>query len=206
MSAFALAAMVLQPRQLLALDAWQDATAWDAVGYTLVYGIASAAFVPRPLLGLAAGAVFGLPAGAAIALGGTLLGCLLCFLLGRALGHAALRPVIERHRVLRAADRQLAERGFTAVLLLRLLPGIPFAASNYLAALSRVRWSVFLAASAVGSMPLILLYAWAGDRATEPLSAGQLACAGVLVAAVLLLASLVRNRLTRSFAGPAPHG
>lgn len=199
-STLAVVVALLEPQRLLAAERWHGAGAGDALLFTCAYGVAAAAFVPRPLLGLLAGAVFGVPAGAAVAVGGTVLGSLLCFALGRGLGQEASRPVIDRAAWLRAADRQLSEHGFRTVVALRLLPGVPFAASNYVAALSRLRWPVFLTASALGSLPQILLYAWAGDRATQPVSAVQLAVAGLLAVVLLVLAPLLQRRLIVAFA------
>ncbi|MBU7600069.1 TVP38/TMEM64 family protein [Streptomyces sp. P38-E01] len=200
LAAAALAAAVLEPQQLLTAERWQGAGAAEALLFTCLYGAATAAFVPRPLMGLVAGAVFGISVGVAVALGGTVLGAALCLVVGRGLGQRAVRPFIERADWLRTSDRYLERHGFRTILALRLLPGIPFAPSNYVVALSRLPWPVYLAASALGSLPQILLYAWAGDRATDPLSTGQLALAGIAMVAALGIAPLVRRRVSRALA------
>ncbi|MGA4875782.1 TVP38/TMEM64 family protein [Streptomyces lydicamycinicus] len=137
--------------------------------FALVYGGCTTAFVPRPVLNLAAGALFGGQAGLAAALAGTVLGAGLAFGLGRVLGQDALRPLL-RARWLTAADRQLSEHGFRSMLALRLFPGLPFCATNYCAAVSQMRWFPFLLATALGSIPNTAAYAVAGARAATPTS------------------------------------
>jgi uncharacterized membrane protein YdjX (TVP38/TMEM64 family) len=127
------------------------------------------AFVPRPLLNLAAGALFGSQLGLAAALAGTVLGAGVAFGLGRVLGQDALRPLL-RGRLLKAADGQLSRHGFRSMMAARLFPGVPFWAANYCAAVSRMRWPAFLLATALGSVPNTAAYAVAGARASAPTS------------------------------------
>lgn len=164
------AMLVLEPQRLLT-DGWPDRPggAVAVVAYAVAYGVCTVAFVPRPLLNLAAGALFGSQLGLVTALGGTVLGAGLAFCLGRVLGQEALRPLL-RGRWLMAADRQLSRHGFRSMLLARLFPGIPFAASNYSAAVSRMGLLPFLLATALGSIPNTAAYVVAGARASTPTS------------------------------------
>lgn len=157
--------------------------------FATVYGLCTAAFVPRPLLNLAAGAVFGSVLGLFAAVAGTVLGAGISFGLGRALGRSALRPLV-RGRWLRAADGQLDRHGFRSVLAIRVFPGVPFAAANYCAAVSRCGWLPFLCATALGTVPNTAAYVIAGASAASPdspaflVSFGFIAVSGVVAAAV----------------------
>ncbi|MEV6117373.1 TVP38/TMEM64 family protein [Streptomyces sp. NPDC052109] len=153
--------------------------------FAVAYGLCTVAFVPRPLLNLAAGALFGSQLGLATSLAGTVLGAGVAFGLGRVLGQDALRPLL-RGRWLKAADGQLSRHGFRSMLAARLFPGVPFWAANYCAAVSRMRWWPFLLATAVGSIPNTAAYAVAGARAAAPTSpAFLIAMAGIAVPALL---------------------
>ncbi|MEU8781212.1 VTT domain-containing protein [Streptomyces sp. NPDC048637] len=152
--------------------------------FTVAYGGCTTAFVPRPVLNLAAGALFGSQAGLAAALAGTVLGAGLAFGLGRFLGQDALRPLL-RARWLTAADRQLSEHGFRSMLALRLFPGLPFCATNYCAAVSRMGWLPFLLATALGSIPNTAAYAVAGARASTPTSPLFLVALGFIAVSTL---------------------
>ncbi|MDK1474519.1 TVP38/TMEM64 family protein [Streptomyces sp. 549] len=162
--------IVHQPQRMLTDPAGQHLGASTAVlTFGVAYALCTAAFVPRPVLNIAAGVLFGAQWGTVGALAGTVAGAGISFGLGRLLGQDGLRPLL-RGRWLQAGDRQLSLRGFRAMLVLRLVPGVPFAASNYGAAVSRMSWGTFLGATAVGSVPNTAAYVVAGSRATEPAS------------------------------------
>jgi uncharacterized membrane protein YdjX (TVP38/TMEM64 family) len=144
------------------------------VAFTLAYGLCTTAFVPRPVLSVAAGALFGGQAGTVAAVVGTVIGSAIAFMLGRVLGQEALRPLL-RTRWLTAADHQLSRYGFRTMLLIRLMPGLPFAGCNYAAAVSRMTWPAFLAATTIGVAPNTAAYVVAGARAASPTSPAFLA-------------------------------
>ncbi len=56
------------------------------------------------------------------------------------------------------------------MLAARLFPGVPFAAANYCAAVSRMGLLPFLLATALGSIPNTAAYVVAGARASTPTS------------------------------------
>lgn len=177
--------LLFEPQRLLA-DGWppQVGGAVAAVVFGAAYGLCTVAFVPRPLLNLAAGALFGSQIGLAAALAGTVLGAGAAFGLGRVLGQDALRPLL-RARWLRAADGQLSRHGFRSMMAARLFPGVPFWAANYCAAVSRMGWLPFLLATALGSVPNTAAYVVAGARASSPTSpAFLIAMAFIAVPAV----------------------
>ncbi|WP_329341611.1 TVP38/TMEM64 family protein [Streptomyces sp. NBC_00663] len=178
--------LLFEPQRLLA-DGWppQLGGAAAALVFAAAYGLCTVAFVPRPLLNLAAGALFGTQLGLGAALGGTVLGAGISFTLGRILGQDALRPLL-RGRWLKAADGQLSRHGFRSMLAVRLFPGVPFAAANYCAAVSRMGYVPFLLATALGSIPNTAAYVVAGARASTPTSpAFLIAMAAIAVPALV---------------------
>ncbi len=188
-------ALACHPQRLLT-QGWPPHTSSSgaALVFALAYGLATVAFVPRPLLNAAAGALYGIQAGLPAAVGGTVLGAGLAFLLGRYLGRDALRPLLRGRWVL-SLDQELSRHGFRSTLALRLFPGVPFAAANYAAALSRARLGPFLAATAVGSVANTAAYVVAGARAASPTSPVFLLALGFLgVTAVAATAWARRSR------------
>ncbi|MGW8700848.1 TVP38/TMEM64 family protein [Streptomyces eurythermus] len=190
--------LVCEPQRLLT-HGWppQLGGAAAALVFAAAYGLCTVVFVPRPLLNLAAGAMFGSQVGLATALAGTVLGAGVAFGLGRALGQDALRPLL-RGRWLKAADGQLSRHGFRSMLALRLFPGVPFWAANYCAAVSRMGPLSFLLATALGSIPNTAAYAVAGARASAPTSPAFLiamACVAVPALAGTVVAWRKRHRL-----------
>ncbi|MFD0276479.1 TVP38/TMEM64 family protein [Kitasatospora sp. NPDC127111] len=170
---------------------------WLAPAFTLVYAVGTLAFMPRPALNAAAGLLLGIQQGVLLAVLGTTLGAAMAFALGRLLGRDALRPYL-RGRMLTSLDRRFTEQGFRSVLLLRLLPGLPFQAGNYGAAFSGVRFLPFLTATALGVVPTTAVYVTAAASAGEPGSAAFLVSAGgIAVLGVLSLVSLWRAAVRR---------
>jgi len=162
--------LLFEPQKLLA-DGWppQLNGAAASVVFAVAYGLCTVAFVPRPLLNLAAGALFGSQLGLGASLAGTVLGAGIAFGLGRILGQDALRPLL-RGRWLKAADGQLSRHGFRSMMAARLFPGVPFWAANYCASVSRMGWFPFLLATGLGSIPNTAAYVVAGARASTPTS------------------------------------
>ncbi|MFH8616298.1 TVP38/TMEM64 family protein [Streptomyces sp. NPDC017979] len=168
--------------------------------FAVAYGACTAAFVPRPLLNLAAGALFGSQVGLVSAVAGTVFGAGIAFGLGRLLGQDALRPLL-RGRWMKAADHQLSAHGFRSMLAVRLFPGIPFAAANYCAAVSRMGYAPFLLATAIGSIPNTAAYVIAGSRAGSPTSPAFVISTGFIVVTGLIATVVAwrkRHRLGRN--------
>ncbi|GGT42196.1 TVP38/TMEM64 family protein [Streptomyces purpureus] len=203
----ATAVVLYEPQRLLSAG-WPPQV--DGAGavfvFAVAYGACTAAFVPRPILNLAAGALFGTQAGLVAAVAGTVLGAGIAFTLGRVLGQDALRPLV-RGRWLRAADGQLSRHGFRSMLAIRLFPGVPFAAANYCAAVSRMGYVPFLAATGIGSVPNTTAYVIAGSQASAPTSPAFLISAGFIVVTGLggaLVAWRKRHRLRTAAPAPVP--
>ncbi|MBY8878281.1 TVP38/TMEM64 family protein [Actinacidiphila acidipaludis] len=197
------AAVALEPQRLLT-HGWppHESGTTAVVLFALAYGVATVAFVPRPLLNAAAGALYGIHAGLPAAIAGTVLGAGLAFLLGRFLGRDALRPLL-RGRIVLSVDRQLSRHGFRSTLALRLFPGVPFAAANYAAAISRVRLLPFLTATAVGSAVNTAAYVVAGSRAASPTSPVFLMATGFIALTAVAAAVVARYRRGAGSVRPA---
>jgi uncharacterized membrane protein YdjX (TVP38/TMEM64 family) len=176
---------------------------WRAPAFVALFAVGTLAFLPKPALSVAAGLLFGARVGVPVAVLGTTGGAALAFGLGRGLGHGALRPLV-RGKALTALDRRLTERGFGSVLLLRLVPGIPFQAVNLGAALSGVRLAPYLAATLLGVVPGTAAYVVAGASAGTPGSPAFLASTAVVVLlGVLGLAAAWRTRARARARGAA---
>ncbi|MFJ5730160.1 TVP38/TMEM64 family protein [Streptomyces paradoxus] len=200
LAAGACGVLLFEPQRLLT-EGWppQLGGAAAAAVFAVAYGVCTVAFVPRPLLNLAAGALFGSQLGLGVALAGTVLGAGIAFCLGRALGQDALRPLL-RGRWLKAADGQLSRHGFRSMLAVRLFPGVPFWAANYCASVSRMGLLPFLLATGLGSIPNTAAYAVAGARASAPTSPAfliALACIALPALAGVVMAWRKRHQLRR---------
>ncbi len=121
---------------------------------------------PKAVLTAAGGALFGLWAGAALSLAAALVGAVISFGVGRLLGRDAVDRLIRGR--LAHVDALLADHGLSAVLIVRLVPLVPFIAINYASGLSGVKFGHYVLGSALGMVPGSLAYAALGAYGTEP--------------------------------------
>ena len=160
-------ALILGTPDIAALRSRVDAAGvWGpAVFFALYVGLALIPF-PKALLTAAGGALFGLWAGAALSLAAALVGAVISFGVGRMLGREAVDRLI--HGRLARVDALLADHGLSAVLIVRLVPLVPFIAINYASGLSGVKFRHYVLGSALGMVPGSLAYAALGAYGTNP--------------------------------------
>lgn len=121
------------------------------------------ALLPPSLMAAALAAIFGAPTGLGLALAGVLLASGALFAAGRLAGREAARRVAGRH--LDVLRRRLTERGAVlALVLLHLVPVMPFAAVNLAAGAFGLRARDVLGANLLGLAPGVLAFALVGDR------------------------------------------
>ena len=136
------------------------------LGFIALHIAASLFFVPRTVLAVAAGLVFGGWWGPVWAALGSLAGALAGYVVARYLyaGFVRRADPTRLRALLARADRG----GWRMVAAVRLLPLIPHSLTNYAFGLTRVRPSAYAFGSLVGQLPLTIAYAdlgAAGGRA-----------------------------------------
>ncbi len=198
-------ALILGTPDIAAMRSRVDsAGAWGPALFFVLYAGLALIPCPKALLTAAAGALFGLWAGAGLALAAALVGAVISFGIGRLLGRDAIDRLI--HGRLSRVDALLADHGLSAVLIVRLVPLVPFIAINYAAGLSGVKFRHFVLGSALGMVPGSLAYAALGAYGTNPWG---LAAAGsalvVLVAGGSWWARRLDARRVTSSATDRPH-
>ena len=156
-----------------------------AAAFFLAYVAAAALSIPGAvILTLAAGAIFGLWPGLAIASFASSIGASLAFLGSRYL----LRGWVQRRfgRRLEAVDRGVEKDGIFYLLTLRLNPAVPFWLVNLGMGLTRLRLPTFYAASQVGMLPGTFVYVNAGTQLGRLSSLRDAASPGLLLSLLLL--------------------
>jgi uncharacterized membrane protein YdjX (TVP38/TMEM64 family) len=175
-------AVVLGTPDVAAMRSRVDAAGrWGPALFFVLYAGLTLLPSPKALLTAAGGALFGLWVGAGLALAAALVGAIASFGLGRLLGRDAVDRLI-RGRLARV-DEMLADHGLSAVLVVRLVPLVPFTAINYASGLSGVGFRPYVLGSAVGMVPGSLAYAALGAYGTNPW--GLAAAGSVLVVLVV---------------------
>ncbi len=160
-------ALIIGTPDIAAMRVRVDAAgAWGPVLFFAVYAGLALIPCPKAVLTVAGGALFGLWVGTGLALAGALVGAVISFGIGRLLGREAVDRLI-RGRLARV-DALLADHSLSAVLILRLVPLVPFIAINYASGLSGVRFRPYVLGSALGMVPGSLAYATLGAYGTDP--------------------------------------
>jgi len=132
--------------------------------------VAVSGILPASLLGVAAGAIYGLVPGFLLAAASTLAGAVLSFLLSRSL----FRAIVERSAAcrprLRKLDARIARDGWKLVCLLRVSPIMPFSATSFALGLSAVALRDY-AIGTLASLPALCGYVFIGTLTDISLSA-----------------------------------
>ncbi|MGO9746872.1 MAG: TVP38/TMEM64 family protein, partial [Mycobacterium sp.] len=147
----ALASWLPLPTPVQLRDWAESVGPWFPLAFLLAHIVVTVVPVPRTAFTLAAGLLFGPALGVAIAVVASTVSAMIAMLLVRAAGWRLNRLV--RHRSIDTVDERLRQRGWLAVLSLRLIPAVPFSAINYAAGASTVRTLPYTLATLAGLLP-----------------------------------------------------
>lgn len=161
---------------------------WASAVYMGLFALLPAVFFPVAVLALAGGLLFGLWAGSIYTFLGAMVNCTVMFWLARTVGYGKVKALVAsrlsekwQNRLNGAAGRQ----GFLLLIILRLIPAMPYNLINYAFGLTRMSYGAYLLASAVGIIPGTLVFINIGDKAMDVASPSFWVAIGLLV---LLLA------------------
>ncbi|MDP1630540.1 MAG: TVP38/TMEM64 family protein [Caulobacter sp.] len=171
---FLFAAPLLGLNGEAAVEQWLGAAHGPWALPVAVSAFALLAFIGVPQFVLIAAAVvaFGPWTGLAYSWIGTMVSSSIGFWLGRVFGGRLIRDVAGEGvgRFMKLIRRN----GFMASLIVRLVPAAPFIVVNMAAGVALMRFRDFLAGTAVGIVPKIVLTAFAGNSVVQVLRGGGL--------------------------------
>jgi uncharacterized membrane protein YdjX (TVP38/TMEM64 family) len=139
---------------------------WGFIAFVATYALTVVLLLPGTLGTVTAGAVFGFPVGAAAALAGATIGSTCAFIISRAMGRDGAQSLFGSR--LSNIDDFIGRNDFTSILVLRLMPIVPFNLLNYGSGLTSVRLSRYVLASVIGMAPATLLATGLGAQADNP--------------------------------------
>jgi uncharacterized membrane protein YdjX (TVP38/TMEM64 family) len=123
--------------------------------------------LPTFYLTIAAGLLFGLWEGFAVATVSVAAGASAAFLIARHRVRSGMLRLWGGGTRFLALDEAVTEDGWKIVFLTRLSPAFPFNIVNYAFGLTSVSFPVYLAASWTGSIPWTLMYVYSGSLAAD---------------------------------------
>ncbi|MGE0257218.1 MAG: TVP38/TMEM64 family protein [Alphaproteobacteria bacterium] len=177
------------------------------LGFIVLHVAASLFFVPRTLLAVAAGLLFGGWWGPVWAAVGSLAGAVAGYLVARHL-YAGFVERADPVR-LRALLARAEKGGWRTVAMVRLLPLIPHSLTNYAFGLTRVGLVAYVIGSLLGQLPLTIAYADLGAAGGKAMLEGAGWHAGLFwptaiglgtLGVSLLIPVVARRRLRREAA------
>ena len=163
----------------------------------VMYAIGCVFALPASAFVVVSGFIWGWKLGGSYALIGGLLGAAASFAVGRFVGEGVLTKF---GKVGAAVKKQVDHAGFKSLLVLRFVPGLPFAAVNYGAGVAGVRISEFAAATVIGLIPSNYLFAYCSDSLfngsmSEADALKRLAVVCAIMLTLIFLPSLFKKRL-----------
>jgi uncharacterized membrane protein YdjX (TVP38/TMEM64 family) len=157
--------------QLLAFVQHARHNGWAGPLFVIAYAVVATLGLPITVVSIIGGALFGAIRGGILAWTGAMVGTVTAYFLAQSIGQGSVRRFLGRHHLL---DRLRKRSDFWALLRLRVLPVAPFAALDYLAGLVGVSLRALLLATAIGVLPQVVAYSYAGAELLTGLEqAGQ---------------------------------
>jgi uncharacterized membrane protein YdjX (TVP38/TMEM64 family) len=160
--------------------------------FVVVHVATSLAFLPRGMLALAAGSLFGTAWGIAWAVTGSMAGAMAGFMLARWTNGGMLRA--EQAPLVGGLLRRAETGGWRLVLITRLVPVLPHSLVNYAYGMSRLPGRDYAVGSFLGMLPQTIAFVQLGEAGASAAS-GEHFVGSLLWGGGLLLASALLPRI-----------
>jgi uncharacterized membrane protein YdjX (TVP38/TMEM64 family) len=164
----AVAVLVPLPTAIQLRDWATSVGPWFPAAFLVAHVVMTVFPFPRTAFTLAAGLLFGPYLGVPLAVLASTASAVIALLLVRAAGWQLSRLV--RHPRMDSLDARLRERGWPAVMSMRMIPAVPFSVANYAAGASSVRVLPYTLATLVGLLPGTAAVVILGDALTGHIS------------------------------------
>ena len=143
---------------------------WAVLAYIGLFTLLPAFFFPVAVLALAGGLLFGLFWGSVYTFLGAILNCTLMFFLARYVGRNKIESMLQK-KLSPIWQQRLSGlnsgRGFLLLVILRLIPAVPYNLINYAFGLTAMPYRTYIIASAIGIIPGTLAFINIGDKALD---------------------------------------
>ncbi|HEY6649228.1 MAG TPA: TVP38/TMEM64 family protein [Mycobacterium sp.] len=202
----AVAVLVPLPTAVQLRDWARSVGPWFPIAFLAAHIVVTVFPFPRTAFTLAAGLLFGPYLGVPLAVLASAASAVIALLLVRAAGWQLSRMV--RHSRVDSVDARLRERGWPAVISMRMIPAVPFSVVNYAAGASAVRVLPYTLATLVGLLPGTAAVVILGDAPTGNVSplllAVSLCTASLGIAGLIYEIRIHRRQHRERLADSAP--
>ncbi len=139
--------------------------------YILIYGLSEIILFPGTLLTFIGAVIFGIWKGTLFTVIGATLGASLAFLTAKYFGKDFVGLLLGKK--LERFENLCRDYGFKAIIILRLLPAVPFNALNFISGLSRIRFIDYFLATLIGIIPGTFVYTYLFATVGERILIGE---------------------------------
>ncbi len=153
--------------------------------------------LPASIFVIAAGVIWGWKLGGLYSIIGGFLGAIAAYYVGGFLGEGLLDKF---GSVGRGVRKQVESSGFMSMLIVRLIPGPPFAVWNYAAGVAKMRFRDYALATLIGIIPSHLVFTYCADSLvngtmTQGDALKRLAIVCALLLALILIPLYIKKRM-----------
>lgn len=171
----------------------QDLGLYGPFLFILLSGAGTVMGVPRLLVSAIAGFVFDLFPAVLIALTSTMVGCVISFYYSRFMGRSIIQDLLSLR--MKNFESLLIEHDFLASIGVRALPISNNSIVNLLAGVTGVRPLHYFAGSAIGYLPLTIVFVLVGSGIQQDLTGRILLSLALYLLIVIPLGYVVQKRL-----------
>jgi uncharacterized membrane protein YdjX (TVP38/TMEM64 family) len=175
-------------------DSLSKTGAWQFVLFAAIYCVAALIPFPTAVLSSAAGALWGAYLGTGMTVLSATLAACIPFLLARIMARKAVRNMIEKSDGASRCDRFAGRNGFMTVLIMRLIPVVPWDMVNYLSGLCSIRFRDYLLASLLGTIPASFTYNLIGASVGGTVDKTAVAAVAAITALFAIVILIIKKR------------
>jgi uncharacterized membrane protein YdjX (TVP38/TMEM64 family) len=143
---------------------------WAPLVYAVIYTISAPIPFMTVVLSPLSGLLFGIFWGSLLVIGIATLSSLIPFTLARQLGRDWVESKLKGKKLDDLYQRSRGQGGFLFVLVMRLVPVLPWEVQNYVAGVTQVALPTYLVATVLGIIPGSTALVLLGDSAADPTS------------------------------------
>lgn len=167
---------------------------WGPIAYILFYILRPLILFPAGLLTAIGGAVFGPLLGTAFTVIGAT-GCAIWeFLVARYVGREWIKKKIGKH--IQKIDSHLDKHGIWTLLLIRLIPNLPYDVQNYGLGLTKIGFVPYCIGTFFGIIPGTFAFCYLGRSLFEG-NVGKVLIAVLIIAGLILFQRWYKNKKTK---------
>ncbi len=130
--------------------------------YTIMFTLSALTLFPDSVLAISGGMIFGFFYGTLYTIIGAVFAATLAFFVSRFLGQSILEKFLKHNKI--KVINAVEKRGFISVLVLRLIPLVPFDIISYGAGLTKISYVEYIGATALGIIPGVMVYINIGNQ------------------------------------------